>query len=87
LHLQQDRPLQEKPVADGRERHVSNGQVPLYAEEVGVLPFHQQAARVVTQVVVPVLHLSFPKQKLVVEARLEEQAVLAVCFRPSCLLL
>ena len=55
LHLQQDRPLQEEPVAYGRERHVSNGQVPLYAEKVGVLPLHQQSARVVTQVVVPAL--------------------------------
>ena len=87
LHLQQDRPLQEKPVAYGRERHVSNGQAPLYAEEVGVLPLHQQPARVVTQVVVPALQLVFLQQELVVVARLKEQAVLAVFFLLSCLLL
>lgn len=87
LHLQQDRPLQEEPVADGRERHVSNGQVPLYAEEVGVLPLHQQSARVVTQVVVPALQLAFLQQEIVVVARLKEQAMLAVFFLLSCLLL
>ena len=87
LHLQQDRPLQEKPVADGRERHASNGQAPLYAEEVGVLPLHQQPARVITQVVVPALQLVFLQQELVVVARLKEQAVLAVFFLLSCLLL
>ena len=75
LHLQTHRGSEEEAVADGRALHSANYEVALHSEVVGVLALHEQAARVVAQIVEPSLQLTLAQEQLVVEARGKEEAV------------
>ena len=57
LHLKSYRAVEEEAVANGGELLLAYHQTALHAEQVGVLPLHQQPAGVVAQVVKPTLQL------------------------------
>lgn len=86
LHLQPDGALKQESVADGRELLTADDKATLHAEEVGVLAFHQQAARVVGEVAEPGVELAFAQEQAVVVAAGKKQAVVAVVlWALSCL--
>ncbi len=75
LHLQAHGAVEEETVAYGGELLPCHHEVSLHTEEVGALAFHEQAARVVAEVVKPALELPLAKKELVVVAWGEKEAV------------
>ena len=75
MHLQASGAIEQEAVTDGREGHSGSLNVALDTEQVGMLAFHQQAARIVVEVTHPGLELAFPQQQFVVIAAGKQHAV------------